>query len=132
MVPNPISDIGMFSPSLVLRYGREEEEEEEEEEEDSRDALVLPLLRLPPRIDDGVVAGIERARAGDMRDALCVFSRIRARARKRLKNSRENRNKNSTHCSHKTRCPPSGNNQNNRNNNNNERCAAKSSARGRF
>jgi hypothetical protein len=72
MVPNPISDIGMFSPSLVLRYGREEEEEEE----DSRDALVLPpLLRLPPRIDDGVVAGIERAApraGGDMRDALCA------------------------------------------------------------
>jgi hypothetical protein len=78
MVPNPISDIGMFSPSLVLRYGREEEEEE-----DSRDALVLPPpLRLPPRIDDGVVAGIERAprAGGDMRDALCgVFSRIRAK-----------------------------------------------------
>ena len=74
MVPNPISDIGMFSPSLVLRYGREEEEEEEEEE-DSRDALVLPpLIRLPPRIDDGVVAGIERAprAGGDMRDALCA------------------------------------------------------------
>ena len=81
-MPNPISDIGMFSPSLVLRYGREEEEEEEEEE-DSRDALVLPpLIRLPPRIDDGVVAGIERAprAGGDMRDALCgVFSRIRAK-----------------------------------------------------
>jgi hypothetical protein len=92
MVPNPISDIGMFSPSLVLRYGREEEEEH------SRDALVL--LRLPPpppRIDDDVVAGIERARgAGDMRDAVCVFARARV---KRLKNSRENRNKNSARCS---------------------------------
>ena len=78
MVPNPISDIGMFFPSLVLRYG----DEEEEEEEHSRDALVL--LRLlpppPPRIDDDVVAGIERARgAGDMRDAL---RNLRFRARK--------------------------------------------------
>ena len=75
-MPNPISDIGMLSPSLVLRYG-----EEEEEEEHSRDALVLLRLPLPPppRIDDDVVAGIERARgAGDMRDALriiCVFAR---------------------------------------------------------
>ena len=78
MVPNPISDIGMLLPSLVLRYG----EEEEEEEEHSRDALVLLRLPLPPppRIDDDVVAGIERARgAGDMRDALRTL-RFRARA----------------------------------------------------
>jgi hypothetical protein len=138
MVPNPISDIGMFSPSLVLRYGREEEEEEEEEE-DSRDALVLPpLLRLPPRIDDGVVAGIERAAAragGDMRDALCAGC-FRGFARVNVKNARTGNSKQkerSCYRSRKTRCPPSGNNQNNRNNNNNnERCVAKSSARGRF
>jgi len=78
-VPNPISDIGMLSPSLVLRYG-EEEEEEEEEEEHSRDALALLRLPPPPRIDDDVVAGIERARgAGDMRDDLRNL-RFRARA----------------------------------------------------
>ena len=134
MVPNPISDIGMLSPSLVLRYG-EEEEEEEEEEEHSRDALALLRLPPPPRIDDDVVAGIERARgAGDMRDDLRNL-RFRARG-KRLKSSRENRNKKialvvfTNH--NKTRCPPSDNTQNNRNNNdnnnnnNNERCVAKS------
>jgi len=69
----------MLSPSLVLRYG-EEEEEEEEEEEHSRDALALLRLPPPPRIDDDVVAGIERARgAGDMRDDLRNL-RFRARA----------------------------------------------------